>query len=226
MIIIKKQKLHYLLLILFLFITTNSFSEQPTIQSLIKKRETFYTTFLEEKKASALKVNKIWKQKYSKMIINRPHWEIQIRKMSPQGRRPDCVPTCIAMICEYYNVKHDPPWKIGRRIRSRGFGKLSGTSIQNTIKELKQSGLKVAAYSGNLKDIKQKIETGVPVLIFQEYSKEMPLLHARIVIGYNNLKNELTIIDPNFGNSKTQMKYDVFLSLWDGTSNCTILAFK
>lgn len=193
---------------------------------LENNRKSYYVYFMSSYVQEADAIKKIWAEKYSKTVMHRKFSEIPIKILYSQGKKPDCVPTCIAIICEYYNVKHEPQWMIGRRIRSRYGGKTIGTSVYNTVKELKDVGLKVCAYEGSIDDIKEKTEGGTPVLVLQRYSKKIPDGHARIVIGYNDMRAEFTVIDPSFGNKKCYFKYKDFMELWESTAYCAILAFK
>ena len=186
----------------------------------------FYSYLQQTSSKDSQSIRQIWRNKYGKAILNRPHWELQFKKLYSQGRRPDCAPTCIAMLCEYYNIPHEPSWKIGRKIRSKGTIKTTGTTVFNIVKELKSMGLYVCIYSSNVSDLKEKIEAGTPVLVIQQYSIDKPDGHVRIVIGFNNMTETFTVIDPNYGNKKCYIKYSEFLKLWKYSNNCVILAFK
>ena len=63
-------------------------------------------------------------------------------------------------------------------------------------------------------------------MVAQQHKKDVLEGHARIVIGFNDMTEELTVIDPNYGNKKCYIKYKDFMELWENTSYCTILAFK
>jgi len=203
-----------------------SYSQKDIAIAREKSRRAFYSYFMKSYENEALQVSVLWRRKYGKSILHRKYWQIGFERLHSQGRRPDCVPTCIATIYDYYHIKHNPAWKIGRRIRSKWYGKESGTSLYNAIQELKRGRLNVCVYSGSISDLKEKIETGTPVIVLQDYSEKRKGGHARIVAGFNDMKSELTVIDPNFGNKKCYVSYKKFMELWEDFSFCTILAFK
>jgi hypothetical protein len=81
-----------------------------------------------------------------------------------------------------------------------------------------------AAYSINstLKELKQFISAGYPVITLQDLSRESTLGHFRVAVGYDDEKRTITLRDSNTS-SYVVLPYSEFDYLWDKRGRWALL---
>ncbi len=138
-------------------------------------------------------------------------WKVFLPKQSDQGNKPDCVATSLHMLLRYYAIPVVSPSKLAERINIQ---RHLGTTTEKVEKFLDERKIPYNSYSSSITDLKEKISTGNPVLVFQISSMERPFGHARLAVGFDDQKGVISVIDPNFGNRKLEISYDDFDLFW------------
>ena len=106
--------------------------------------------------------------------------------------KPQCLPASGAMVFNYYNVNVTQQ-QVADKIINENTG---GYNTNNLIEYAKELGFKAEFRNLTLEWVKKVLQQDVPIIIVQDFSLIDPNDHARIVIGYDNKKQELITHDP------------------------------
>ncbi len=129
---------------------------------------------------------------------------------------PQCAAASLSMVLSYYeeNIDQDD---IYAAIKSDYAGAQSWDIISypRSLKSFKTFG-----YAGTLEDLKERIDQGIPVIVFLT---PFGYGHAVVVIGYDESKHQIIMHDPTVANNQA-VPYDDFLKEWRQSGNeCAIV---
>jgi hypothetical protein len=127
-----------------------------------------------------------------------------------------CLPLVINVIAKYWHQEIPLEEAINR---SNLYKNVKGNIMIEGIELAEKHGFKVYAYKGSIKDIKKRIDQGIPPIVIFPGIKDI-VQHALIIQGYND-KNILTYIPDSdkFGS----IPEDRFSKLWEEDDYLTIL---
>lgn len=127
-----------------------------------------------------------------------------------------CGPSSLAGVLNYWGIKVTPD-EISREIFSKT---ARGTLNIDMLLYAQRKGLNVVQYNGNLKDLKEKIDLGFPIIVMVDLGIYfLKINHFMVVIGYN----EQGVI-VNSGKEKEKFIYEKdFLKVWKKTDYWTLL---
>ncbi|MDD5644289.1 MAG: C39 family peptidase [bacterium] len=152
-------------------------------------------------------------------------WKLSLGKQSSQGSRPNCAATSIHMLLSYYGIKVESPVKLAKIINYPG----SGATVKSILDYMAERKINFRYYVGCMTDLREQISGGNPVLVLQAAGlnyREQPYNsgHVRIAVGYDDNKETVNVIDPNYGNRKFEISYSDFELLWlPGGFYCIVL---
>jgi ABC-type bacteriocin/lantibiotic exporter with double-glycine peptidase domain len=115
-----------------------------------------------------------------------------------QKQQSDCLAACASMVLEYLYIRVE----YARLLRLLHVGPI-GTAFSN-LTALEVLGVVVAVKNGNVSDIRQYLNSGLPVIVFLDtaalaYWNYEQTDHAAVVIGIN--ESEVLLNDPEFSNA-------------------------
>lgn len=127
-----------------------------------------------------------------------------------------CGPASLAGVLNYWGV-HVPPQDITRDIYSRS---ARGTLDMDLVFYAERRGLKAILYKGSREDLKERINSGYPLIVlvdlgFWVYQQN----HYMVVIGYH--ENGVIV---NSGREQNKvLSWDGFLGSWERANFWTLL---
>lgn len=155
--------------------------------------------------ATAKEINKTYDN--SRIIKNIPFY--------PQEEY-QCGPSSLSGVLNYWGVAAAPE-EIAKDIYSRS---ARGTLNIDMIFYVRKKGLAVSQYSGSLEDLKEKIDSGYPLIVLVDYGAFFyQVNHFMVVIGYS----ENGVIVNSREEEKKFIPMDDFLGLWEKTKFWTLL---
>lgn len=126
-----------------------------------------------------------------------------------------CLITCLAMVCEYYGIPHNPS-TINKLLKDKGgFSNGGGLYIWGSLNkaygEIKEKMTNTPSPLSNLQisEIRASIDQGMPVMVQIDVNpKTVDLdMHYVLIIGYNpSDENDFIIADP-IGGVERSLKY-------------------
>lgn len=126
----------------------------------------------------------------------------------------DCGPACLTMMLRYWNENTDIiQSEIIKEVHSSIF---PGTFPSSIEKYLKKRGYIIEKQRGieDLEAIKDYVRRDIPVLVVNRMTSMDNSGHFRVVIGYDDIKEELITHDPSLGITYT-MTYTEFSENWN-----------
>ncbi|KAB2879346.1 tetratricopeptide repeat protein [bacterium] len=129
---------------------------------------------------------------------------------------PQCAAASLSMVLSYYNhyIDQDDIYSV---IKSDYAGAQSNDilSYPRSLGTYKSFG-----YIGTIEDLKERIDQGIPVLVFLT---PFGYGHVVVVIGYDESKHQIIMHDPTVANNQA-VSYDDFLQEWRQSGNeCAII---
>jgi hypothetical protein len=117
-----------------------------------------------------------------------------------------CLPASGAMTFKYFgeNISQS---EIASKVITNGT-----SSVFKFISYAKGLGFEVAYQSKTIEEIKVLLEEDIPVIAVQNYSLTQPYSHARVIIGFDDEKQEVITNDPTAGKDYI-ISYADFLAL-------------
>jgi hypothetical protein len=106
--------------------------------------------------------------------------------------KPWCLPASGAMVFNYYDINVTMQ-QVAAKVINEDTGLGSTKKLREYAKEL---GFKAESSNLNLQWVKKVLQQDVPIIIVQDFSLIYTGLHARVVIGYDDKKQELITHDP------------------------------
>ena len=118
-----------------------------------------------------------------------------------------CLPASGAMALNYYKENISQQQIANVVINQNGLG-----NITKMVKYAKELGFESKYCSLTLEEIKNSLVKNIPVIAIQDYSLSNSLAHARVIIGYDDIHQEIITNDPTIGENY-KMSYSNFLAL-------------
>lgn len=117
-----------------------------------------------------------------------------------------CLPASGAMTFKYFGIDVSQS-QIASKVIKNG-----SSSVFRFISYAKGLGFEVAYQSKTIEEIKVLLEEDIPVIAIQNYSLNLPYSHARVIIGFDDEKQEVITNDPTAGKDH-KISYADFLAL-------------
>jgi len=117
-----------------------------------------------------------------------------------------CLPASGAMTFKYYGENISQA-EIASKVITNGT-----SSVFKFISYAKNLGFEVKYQSKTIKEIKVLLEEDIPVIAVQNYSLTILKSHARVIIGFDDEKQEVITNDPTAGKDH-KISYADFLAL-------------
>jgi len=117
-----------------------------------------------------------------------------------------CLPATGAMTFKYYGFNVSQP-EIASKVITNGT-----SSVFKFISYAKNLGFEVKYQSKTIEEIKVLLEEDIPVIAVQNYSLIILKSHARVIIGFDDEKQEVITNDPTAGKDY-KISYSDFLAL-------------
>lgn len=117
-----------------------------------------------------------------------------------------CLPASGAMTFKYFGMDVSQS-QIASKVIKNG-----SSSVFRFISFAKGLGFEVAYQSKTIEEIKVLLEEDIPVIAIQNYSLNLPYSHARVIIGFDDEKQEVITNDPTAGKDH-KISYADFLAL-------------
>jgi hypothetical protein len=117
-----------------------------------------------------------------------------------------CLPASGAMTFKYFGMDI-PQNQIASKVIVNG-----SSSVFRFISFAKGLGFDTQYQSKTIEEIKVLLEEDIPVIAIQNYSLNLPYSHARVIIGFDDEKEEVITNDPTAGKDHI-ISYANFLAL-------------
>lgn len=117
-----------------------------------------------------------------------------------------CLPASGAMTFKYFGMNISQS-QIANKVITNG-----SSSVFKFISFAKSLGFETKYQSKTIEEIKVLLEEDIPVIAVQNYSLTLPYSHARVIIGFDDEKQEVTTNDPTAGKDY-KISYSDFLAL-------------
>ena len=117
-----------------------------------------------------------------------------------------CLPASGAMTFKYFG-ENITQQQIANVVITDGVG-----SVYKMIKYAKDLGFEAKYNYITIEDIKNLLKEDVPIIAIQNYSLTLPYSHARVIIGFDDEKQEVITNDPTAGKDY-KISYSNFLDL-------------
>ena len=123
-----------------------------------------------------------------------------------------CLPASGAMTLHYYGVNINQKDLAKVVIGKNGLG-----NITKMVEYAKELGFESKYCSLALEEIKNSLVKNIPVIAIQNYSLSSSLAHARVIIGYDDIHQEMITNDPTIGKDY-KISYSDFINLNTGSN--------
>ena len=132
-----------------------------------------------------------------------------------------CLPASGAMTFKYFGMNISQS-QIASKVITNG-----SSSVFRFISFAKNLGFDAEYKSKTIEEIKVFLEEDIPVIAVQNYSLTLPFSHARVIIGFDDEKQEVITNDPTAGRDY-KISYSDFLALnFDSNSDkCKIIVLS
>ncbi len=117
-----------------------------------------------------------------------------------------CLPASGAMTFKYFGMDISQS-QIASKVITNG-----SSSVFKFIAFAKNLGFDTKYQSKTIDEIKVLLEEDIPVIAVQNYSLTLPYSHARVIIGFDDEKQEVITNDPTAGKDY-KISYSDFLAL-------------
>jgi len=121
-----------------------------------------------------------------------------------------CLPASGAMTFKYFG-ENITQTEIASKVITNG-----SSSVLKFISCAKDLGFEAKYNYMTIEDIKNLLKEDVPIIAIQNYSLTLPYSHARVIIGYDDEKQEVITNDPTAGKDY-KIDYSTFLALNTGS---------
>ena len=120
-----------------------------------------------------------------------------------------CLPASGAMTLKYFGLDVNQT-EIAAAVIKDG-----SSSVYRMVKYARDLGFEAQYNYMTIEEIKNLLKKGVPVTAVQNYSLTLPYSHARVIIGFDDEKQEVISNDPTAG-KEYKMSYSNFAALNTG----------
>lgn len=122
-----------------------------------------------------------------------------------------CLPASGAMTFKYFGENINQP-EIAEEVIKDG-----SSSVFRMIKYARDLGFEAKYNFMTLEEVKDLLKKDIPVIAVQNYSLTLPYSHARVIIGFDDEKQEVISNDPTAGEDYI-MSYSDFTALNTGSN--------
>jgi len=122
-----------------------------------------------------------------------------------------CLPASGAMTFKYFGKNINQP-EIAEEVIKDG-----SSSVFRMIKYARDLGFEAKYNFMTLEEVKDLLKKDIPVIAVQSYSLTLPYSHARVIIGFDDEKEEVISNDPTAGEDYI-MSYSDFSALNTGSN--------
>jgi len=127
-------------------------------------------------------------------------------------KRNYCGPACLAMVLNYWDeTRSFSQQKITDEIYD---SKNHATYNSELVLYPRTRGFASYSFQGNLRILKDVVGKGIPVIVLTKTIKQIAKGHYRVVIGFDDDKNQIIFHDPYFG-GRYAMKSKNFMKVWE-----------
>jgi tetratricopeptide (TPR) repeat protein len=127
-------------------------------------------------------------------------------------KRNYCGPACLAMVLDYWDeTRSFSQQKITDEIYD---SENHVTYNSELVLYPRTQGFASYSFQGNLRILKDVVGNGIPVIVLTKTIKQIAKGHYRVVIGFDDDKNQIIFHDPYFG-GRCAMKSKNFMKVWE-----------
>ena len=120
-----------------------------------------------------------------------------------------CLPASGAMTFKYFGMDISQS-QIASSVITNGT-----SSVYKMVKYAKELGFEAKYNYMTLEEVKNLLTNDIPVIAVQNYTLSLPFSHARVIIGFDDEKQEIISNDPTAGKNY-RMSYSYFSALNTG----------
>jgi len=117
-----------------------------------------------------------------------------------------CLPACAQMILAYYGMN------IAQSIIANRVVVNGEPSTFRLLSYARGLGYEADWKRIPMVEIENYLKKGIPLIVLQKYSLNLPYEHSRVIFGFDKPKQELTLHDPS-GRSNYKISYKEFFGL-------------
>lgn len=129
-----------------------------------------------------------------------------------------CGPATLTTVLKYW--KEDiTQVTIGKDVYDSGIKATNGADMMLFARK---KGFSAYSWNSSLPDLKEKLASGVPVIVLQDTSLADRSGHYRVAVGYDDVAEVVFVCDP-YEPEKKEIAYDLFLTLWQRHGNWSLL---
>lgn len=129
-----------------------------------------------------------------------------------------CGPAALASIIDYYGVKKEMK-DVAKEVYEE---KLKGTLPIDILIYAKEKGFDAKFYRGGLQDLREKIRTKTPLILFLNLGLESyPIGHYIVVVGYNDTHRAVIAHSGTW--REAVLGYGYLMTAWEKTGYSTLL---
>ena len=127
-------------------------------------------------------------------------------------KRNYCGPACLAMVLNYWDeTRSFSQQKITDDIYD---SESKATYNSEMVLYPRSKGFESYSFQGNLRILKDVVGKGIPVIVLTKTIKQIAKGHYRVVIGFDDDKDQIIFHDPYFG-GRHAMTSKNFLKVWE-----------
>ncbi len=128
-----------------------------------------------------------------------------------------CGPASLAMVLNYWglNLTQD---EVAKEVFNPS---TNLTYIGDMVRYPRELGFFSRDFIGSIETIKYYIALDIPVIVLQKYSLKYPVGHYRVVIGYDDERKVMKVVDPAGG--FIDINYTLFALLWKPGTTFTVI---
>jgi ABC-type bacteriocin/lantibiotic exporter with double-glycine peptidase domain len=136
------------------------------------------------------------------------------------GGKDWCLPASGAMVFSYHGENISQA-VIANKVITNG-----NSSSFKLVSYARELGFVAAWKRTSITDIERYLREGIPLIVIQKYSMIIKNTHARVIIGFDSVKHELTLHDSVDG-SNYKMSYKAFFDLgFDSSKMSQVIMIK
>ena len=123
-----------------------------------------------------------------------------------------CGPACLAMVLNYWDETRSFSQ---RKITDEIYDfESQATFNSELVLYPRTKGFESYSFQGNLRILKDVVGKGIPVIVLTKTIKQIAKGHYRVVIGFDDDKDQIIFHDPYFGDRNAMTSED-FMKVWE-----------
>lgn len=149
--------------------------------------------------------------KYQKIKPEKGHL-IQTVPYEKWLERNYCGPACLAMVLNYWDETRSFSQQ---KITAAVYDSESQTTYNSELVLYPRTqGFVSYSFQGNLQILKELVAKDIPVIVLTKTIKQIGKGHYRVVIGFDDVENQIIFHDPYFGGRNAMTSKD-FMKVWE-----------